>query len=104
VAVSFARIHWQNLANFGVLALEFTNAADHGRIQQGDVLLLTGVRDALVTGTEILVHNESRDEVYPVRHGLSARQVQMLLPGGLIPWLRDRRAQDAQMNSNQSLL
>jgi aconitate hydratase len=67
------------------------------------VLLLTGLRDALVTGTEILVHNESRDEVYPVRHGLSARQVQMLLPGGLIPWLRDRRAQDAQMNSNQSL-
>ena len=103
MAVSFARIHWQNLANFGVLALEFTNAADRDRIQQGDVLLLTGLRDALVTGTEILVHNESRDEVYSVRHGLSTRQVQMVLAGGLIPRLRDRRARDAQMNSKQSL-
>jgi aconitate hydratase len=96
VAVSFARIHWQNLANFGVLALEFENAADHDRIQQGDVLLLTGLRDALVTGAEILVRNETRDEVYAVRHGLSTRQVDMLLAGGLIPWLRGRKAQDAR--------
>ncbi|WP_427132008.1 aconitate hydratase [Pseudarthrobacter sp. S9] len=95
LAVSFARIHWQNLANFGVLALEFKNAADHDRIQQGDVLLLTGTRTALVTGTEILVRNETRDEAYAVRHGLSTRQVDMLLAGGLIPWLRERRARDA---------
>jgi aconitate hydratase len=92
VAVSFARIHWQNLANFGVLALEFTNPADHDRIQQGDVLLLTGTRAALVTGTAILVRNETRDEAYAVRHGLSTRQVDMLLAGGLIPWLRERKA------------
>jgi aconitate hydratase len=95
IAVSFARIHWQNLANFGVLALEFTNAADHDRIRQGDVLLLTGTREALVAGTEILVRNETRDAVYPVRHSLSTRQVDMLHAGGLIPWLRERRARDA---------
>ena len=95
VAVSFARIHWQNLANFGVLALEFANAADHHRIQQGDVLLLTGLRDALLTGREIRVRNETRDEHYAVRHTLSTRQVEMLLAGGLIPWLRDRKAQEA---------
>ncbi|HBH57818.1 MAG TPA: aconitate hydratase [Arthrobacter bacterium] len=95
VAISFARIHWQNLANFGVLALEFTNAAHHERIQQGDVLLLTDTREALLTGKAILLRNETRDEVYPVRHALSTRQVDMLLAGGLIPWLRERRARDA---------
>jgi aconitate hydratase len=95
VAVSFARIHWQNLANFGVLALEFTNPADHDRIQQGDVLVLTGIREALVAGTAILVRNETRNEAYPVRHRLSTRQVAMLLAGGLIPWLRERQARDA---------
>lgn len=95
LAVSFARIHWQNLANFGVLALEFTNPADHDRIQQDDVLVLAGIREELVTGTAILVRNETRDEAYPVRHSLSTRQVDMLLAGGLIPWLRERRAQDA---------
>lgn len=95
LAVSFARIHWQNLANFGVLALEFADAADHDRIQQGDVLVLAGIREALVAGTEIAVRNETRDEVYAVRNGLSTRQVDMLLVGGLIPWLRERRARDA---------
>ncbi len=92
VAVSFARIHWQNLANFGVLALEFADAADHDRVQQDDVLELTGLRDALAAGQELRVHNVSRDEHYAVRHALSRRQVEMLLAGGLIPWLRERTA------------
>ncbi len=95
LAVSFARIHWQNLANFGVLALEFADAADHDRIHQGDVLVLAGIREALVARTEIAVRNETRDEVYAVRNLLSTRQVEMLLVGGLIPWLRERRARDA---------
>ena len=95
LAVSFARIHWQNLANFGVLALEFVDAADHVRIQQGDVLTLAGIREALVAGTEIRVRNETRNEIFAVRNSLSTRQVDMLLVGGLIPWLRERRARDA---------
>jgi len=86
LAVSFARIHWQNLANFGVLALEFTDAADHDRIQRDDVLVLVGIRDALLAGSEITVHNKTRDEDYAARHRLSTRQVEMLLAGGLIPW------------------
>jgi aconitate hydratase len=94
VAVSFARIHWQNLANFGVLALEFVDAADHDRIQRDDVLVLVGIRDALLAGSEITVHNKTRDEDYASRHRLSTRQVDMLLAGGLIPWLQNRRAGD----------
>ncbi len=92
LAVSFARIHWQNLANFGVLAVEFADAADHDRIQRDDVLVLAGIREALVAGTEITVHNKTRDEDYAARHRLSTRQVDMLLAGGLIPWLQERRA------------
>ena len=91
LAVSFARIHWQNLANFGVLALEFTDAADHDRIQRDDVLVLVGVRGALVAGSKITVHNKTRDEDYAARHRLSTRQVDMLLAGGLIPWVQNRR-------------
>ncbi|MBC7593625.1 MAG: aconitate hydratase [Kineosporiaceae bacterium] len=94
LAVSFARIHWQNLANFGVLALEFANAADHDRIHRDDVLVLAGIRGALVAGTEITIHNRTRDEDYAARHRLSTRQVDMLLAGGLIPWLQERRASE----------
>ena len=94
LAVSFARIHWQNLANFGVLALEFADAADHDRIQRDDVLVLAGIREAVVAGTEIVVHNKTRDENYALWHRLSARQVDMLLAGGLIPWSQKRRADE----------
>ena len=95
LAVSFARIHWQNLANFGVLAIEFADATDHDRIKQGDVLVLDGIREALVAGTEITVHNTTRNEDYVARHRLSTRQVGMLLAGGLIPWLREQRAAES---------
>lgn len=91
LAISFARIHWQNLANFGVLALEFENASDYDQMQQGDLLVLTGIRDALSAGTKISVHNKTRNENYKVRHGLSARQIGMLLSGGLISWLQEKR-------------
>ena len=99
LAVSFARIHWQNLANFGVLAIEFADASDHDRIQKGDVLVLDGIRDALVAGTEITVHNTTRNEDYGARHRLSTRQVGMLLAGGLIPWLREQRAAESSDKS-----
>src|SRR5699024_8009437 len=35
IAKSYARIHWQNLVNFGILPLEFEDADDHERLQQG---------------------------------------------------------------------
>lgn len=44
LAKSFARIHWQNLANFGILALEFTTEDDYDRIEAGHTLLIDGVR------------------------------------------------------------
>ncbi|MEV0163360.1 aconitate hydratase [Nonomuraea fuscirosea] len=92
LAVSFARIHWQNLANFGVLALEFADPGDYHRVEQGDVLMLDGLRHAIGSGgTEVTVRNTSRDQLYATRHRLSDRQIAMLLAGGLIPWLRQRK-------------
>ncbi|MPZ86368.1 MAG: aconitate hydratase [Actinophytocola sp.] len=91
LAVSFTRIHWQNLANFGVLALEFTDRADYDLIEPDDVLLLEDVRHAISHGTEVMVRNVTRDQTYATRHRLSDRQVAMLLAGGLIPWLRDQQ-------------
>jgi aconitate hydratase len=91
LAISFARIHWQNLANFGVLAIEFENASDYQRIQQGDVLVLDDIRDALTSGTKMTVTNKTRGETYSAQHHLSLRQIRMLLAGGLIPWIQNQR-------------
>lgn len=50
LAVSYARIHWQNLVNFGILPLELVDEQDHGRVETGDVLRPTGLRDAVAGG------------------------------------------------------
>jgi aconitate hydratase len=90
LACSFARIHGQNLANFGVLPLEFADKADRERISAGDTLVLDGLRDALGRG-ELTVRNTTRDEDYRVTHHLSGRQVEAVLAGGRIPLLAARK-------------
>ena len=89
IAKSFARIHWQNLANFGVLALEFDNADDYDSIDQDDKLCLTGLRDAVANQDTLQVENLTKDTSFTVRHRLSPRQVKDVLAGGLIPRLAE---------------
>ncbi|WP_020672856.1 aconitate hydratase [Amycolatopsis nigrescens] len=90
IAKSFARIHWQNLANFGVPALEFTDPADYDRIERGDTLRLSALRGELPGGSGITVHNVTKAEDYRLAHRLSERQVEAVLAGGRIPLLARR--------------
>ncbi|GHF25807.1 aconitate hydratase [Amycolatopsis deserti] len=90
IAKSFARIHWQNLANFGILALEFTDPADYDRVEQGHVLALRALRAQLPEGEEITVTDTTTGVDIPVRHRLSPRQVEAVLAGGRIPLLARR--------------
>jgi aconitate hydratase len=89
IAKSFARIHWQNLANFGVLALEFGDADDYDSIEQDDTLRIAGVRDVLADKDTLQVDNVTKDKSFTVRHRLSPRQVKDVLAGGLIPRLAE---------------
>ncbi len=85
IAKSFARIHWSNLINFGILPLVFANEADYEGIAQGDLLEIVGVRAALASGAATLtVHNLSQGTEFQVRHNLTPRQAQILLDGGLL--------------------
>ncbi len=91
MAKSYARIHWQNLANFGILGVEFDDPADYDRIDRDDVLSLSGLREVLESGDRRLeVVNTTKDERYVLRHRLSPRQTEMILAGGLIPVFRRR--------------
>jgi aconitate hydratase len=93
VAQSYARIHWQNLVNFGILPLELVDEADYDRIEVDDVVAVSGIRDALAGDSDQLtLRNATQGTEYAVRHRLSPRQVEVLLAGGLIPWLRDSAA------------
>jgi len=91
LAKSFARIHWQNLVNFGVLPLTFESDRDHERLRPGDRLEVEHLRKALESGDPIELRNASQGESFTVRHSLSRRQREILLAGGLIRWVRQRR-------------
>jgi len=90
VARSFARIHWQNLVNFGVLPVTFTNPDDYDQIDRGDVLSARGLRKALDSGNVLTLETRNGTSL-SVRHDLSRRQVETLLQGGLINWMRHAR-------------
>lgn len=87
-AKSYARIHFQNLANFGILPLVFANPEDWDKIQQGDELAVEDIHNALRDGETIKVANRTRDDTYEMRHSLTARQVEMILEGSLINIVR----------------
>ena len=82
VATSIARIHWQNLANFGVLALEFTEAAELDAVEQGDHIQISDLRRQLRASNQVTAHIGDREVT--LQHRLSERQVEMVLAGGRI--------------------
>ncbi|MFT5174028.1 MAG: aconitate hydratase [Gammaproteobacteria bacterium] len=90
LAKGFARIHAQNLINFGVLPLTFVDPADYDSIQAGDVMRLTDLRRVLTEGDELIVENVTRKVKFQMCHSMSPRQVKFLLRGGLISWMKER--------------
>jgi aconitate hydratase len=84
IAKSFARIHWQNLANFGVLPLRFADPGAWHQIEPDDVLALEGLRDWLKRGGRLTVENRSRGRRFDVEHDLSPRQIDAVRAGSLI--------------------
>jgi aconitate hydratase len=89
LARSFARIHWQNLINFGILPLTFGESGEYERIRQGDQLRFAGLR-ALQPGLALAVENRTQGRSFEARQNLSQRQINVLNTGGLIAWMRQR--------------
>ena len=90
IAKSFARIHQQNLANFGIVPLIFMDPTDYDRVGPDDKLAVTDLRNRLQHGSEIPVRNQTRDRTIMARHTLSSRQTEMILAGGYINMIRER--------------
>jgi len=89
IVKDFARIHFQNLANFGILPLEFTNPEDYEKVNQGDVLEIRGVRDGLRLGETMELTNKTRKETYALKHSLGTRQIEIIRKGSLVNVVRE---------------
>jgi aconitate hydratase len=90
IAKSFARIHWQNLMNFGILPLTFKNSKDYDAVEQGDELVVRDLRTAIKNGKEVKLTNKTKDKGFVCEHQMSVRQIEMVLQGSLLTVIKGK--------------
>ncbi|MGM0444434.1 MAG: aconitate hydratase [Fibrobacterota bacterium] len=80
---SMERIHKANLINFGIVPATFKNPADYDRLSKGDKISLTGVRDAVESGSDTLMMQVNGADI-ELELDLSPMDRTFLLVGGKI--------------------
>ncbi len=85
---SYARIHKDNLVNFGILPLLFKNPEDYDKVEAGDVLSVKGLHAALKNNADIVVKNETNGNEIPATYNLSDREREVILAGGKLTYTR----------------
>ncbi len=88
IAKSFARIHWQNLINFGILPLSFEHTEDYDLIEPDDVIEIHDLHSALKSSATLTATLLGKQRDIALRNQLSPRQLNILMAGGLINWVR----------------
>lgn len=84
IAKSFARIHKDNLINFGILPLTFTNQADYDGIDQGDKLEINDLVREIKAGDTLTIKDTTKGKEIKVKHGFTQRQIDIIAAGGLL--------------------
>ncbi len=88
IAKSFARIHWQNLVNFGILPVTFLHPEDYAKLNVGDIIEINHVIDSLRNSNKITAIITGKGLQIELQHTLSKRQIEVLALGGLINWVK----------------
>ncbi|MBI2438141.1 MAG: aconitate hydratase [Lentisphaerae bacterium] len=94
LAISFERIHFANLINYGIVPLVLKAKADYEALQPGDNLELRGLKQAIAHEQETLVVNKTRPTACRVELHLSDRQRVVLLAGGVFNYAAAHSAQE----------
>lgn len=90
LAKSFARIHKENLINYGLLPLQFEREDDYDQIQQGDQIMLDNVRESIQSGC-FTVRVPARNISFPAVLRVSEQDKVLLLEGGALNHLAAHR-------------
>lgn len=88
IAKSFARIHYANLINFGIVPLTFENPEAYEMIDQDDTLTLENLAGQLKNKSAIKVTNNTKEKTFNATHKLSERELEMIVEGSLINVVR----------------
>ncbi|QHS55472.1 aconitate hydratase [Mucilaginibacter sp. 14171R-50] len=91
---SFARIHETNLKKQGMLGITFADPNDYEKIQEDDVIDITGLT-TFAPGkqlTVVLHHANGTTESFPVNHTYNAQQIEWFRAGGALNIIRRQMA------------
>jgi len=91
IARSFARIHRQNLINFGILPLLAEEDEKIEKVGVDDRLVLSNLHDYLNNGEFLDVVVTDKGITLTCRHDLTEREKKILLIGGLLNSIRQRQ-------------
>ncbi len=83
IAKSFARIHYANLVNFGIIPLVFANEQDYDQLSQGDTIEINDIKIQIEKGNTINAKTGSGKELV-LMHSLTPRQAEIIIAGGLL--------------------
>lgn len=89
VAKSYARIHKENLINYGILPLVFKNKADYDRVDRNDVFVIENVYDQVDKG-EVTIKVVNKNIEVTVLIELSDYDKRVLKEGGAVNYLKNK--------------
>ncbi|MDM8102626.1 MULTISPECIES: aconitate hydratase [Oceanobacillus] len=87
----FARIHLQNLINFGILPLTFVNEEDYDLVRQEDVLEFRQIHQTIQNQHTFDIKLKGTERTIAVQHDLTKRHLEILLAGGIINWIKEKQ-------------
>ncbi|HLG21910.1 MAG TPA: aconitate hydratase [Candidatus Manganitrophaceae bacterium] len=97
ICKSIARIHRSNLINYGLLPLIFVDETDYEKIDPGDRLKFSRLKEAIRPGeSRLTVQNVTKNSPFSVKLILSEREHEVLFDGGLLPYLKGKIRGDGE--------
>ena len=94
-AKSFARIHWQNLIDYGVLPLTFEDDSDYTSMERDQTLRFRRLHEQLIEGHVIVAEDITSSAQLKLRHDLSPRQIAVVAAGGLANLFRSTKRMES---------
>ncbi len=94
IVKSFARIHETNLKKQGMLALTFANKEDYDKVQEDDIIDITGLT-SFVPGkqlTMVLHHADGSTDEVLLNHSYNEQQIGWFKAGGALNVIRQEAA------------
>lgn len=87
IVKNFARIHKANLVNWGIVPLEFEQATDYDKINQGDILVIENLKTGIKSG-KVKITNKTKNAHFNVLCDLGEQSKDVLLAGGNIMYVK----------------